>query len=263
MKVNVYKRFQVDVRREGDSWAVYRLAPGKRMKMNDVVLSPVLWRPDQRSGITGVAQPYIYPDRGDTMKILFVSIFTSLMAVSLAVPAQTTQSTVTTSPGSGRSVQTTKTTATVVGIVPSTRTVSLKRADGQIVEIQVGEEVRNLDKIKVGDTVTAEYTQALSLDLKKGGVGAARKSESVEMTRAPRGAQPAGKVGTQVTILADVIGVNAKDKVVTLRGPHGNLVDLKVQDPEQLKLVKQGDQVQAVYTEALAIAVEPASPPQK
>lgn len=35
-------------------------------------------------------------------------------------------------------------------------------------------------------------------------------------------------------------------------------VDLKVRDPKQLKLVKVGDQVRAVYTEALALSVEPA-----
>jgi Cu/Ag efflux protein CusF len=37
------------------------------------------------------------------------------------------------------------------------------------------------------------------------------------------------------------------------------MVDLKVEDPAQLKNIKAGDQVEAVYTEALAIAVQPAS----
>jgi hypothetical protein len=32
-----------------------------------------------------------------------------------------------------------------------------------------------------------------------------------------------------------------------------------MRDPEQLKLVKVGDQVDATYTEALAISVEPAT----
>ena len=31
---------------------------------------------------------------------------------------------------------------------------------------------------------------------------------------------------------------------------------MSVQDPEQLKLIKVGDQVKAVYTQALALAVE-------
>jgi Cu/Ag efflux protein CusF len=44
---------------------------------------------------------------------------------------------------------------------------------------------------------------------------------------------------------------------VTLKGPN-QTVDLKVRDPAQLKLIKVGDQIQAVYTEAVAVGVEPA-----
>jgi hypothetical protein len=59
-------------------------------------------------------------------------------------------------------------------------------------------------------------------------------------------------------VLADVMAVNQIDRSVTLRGPEGHLVDLSVPNPEQLKRIKQGDQVQAVYTEALAVKVDPA-----
>ena len=40
-------------------------------------------------------------------------------------------------------------------------------------------------------------------------------------------------------------------------------VDLKVRDPGQFRLIKVGDQVQAVYTQALAVSVEPAEPAAK
>jgi hypothetical protein len=199
------------------------------------------------------------------MKTFDACILIALVAVSPCVPAQSTPSTqststVTTSPGSGKAVQTIKTTATVVGVNPSTRLISLKRADGQIVEVQAGEEVKNLDKIKVGDIVNVEYTQALSIDLKKGGVGSAHRTESAELNRAPPGGQVAATAGKRVTVLADVIAVDVKNKVITLRGPDDKVVDLKVQDPEQVKRVKKGDQVQAVYTEALAVSVQPAAP---
>jgi len=36
------------------------------------------------------------------------------------------------------------------------------------------------------------------------------------------------------------------------------MVDLKVNDPSQIKLVKVGDKVEAVYTEAVAVSVEAA-----
>jgi Cu/Ag efflux protein CusF len=195
------------------------------------------------------------------MKPIHVAVVTALLAAAPLAPAQTSSSaSVATAPGTVKTIQTTKATATVTAIDMATRTVSLRRSDGSVIDVHAGDEVRNLDKVKVGDKVTAEYTQALSLELKKGGVGAAKRVESpVEVTRAPAGAPPSATVGMKTTILADVIAVNGKTKVVTVRGPEGHLVDLKVNDPQQLKNIKVGDQVEAVYTQARAISVLPAS----
>ena len=54
-----------------------------------------------------------------------------------------------------------------------------------------------------------------------------------------------------------MIAIDQKTHMVTLRGPKQE-VDLYVADPAQLKLIKVGDQIEAEYTQALAIAVEPA-----
>jgi hypothetical protein len=48
--------------------------------------------------------------------------------------------------------------------------------------------------------------------------------------------------------------------MVTVRGPEGNEVDIKVEDPAKLRNVKTGDLVRATYTEAMAISV---SAPEK
>jgi hypothetical protein len=42
MRFNIYGRFELDVRRENDSWEVYRLEPGKRLKVNDFVIPSTL-----------------------------------------------------------------------------------------------------------------------------------------------------------------------------------------------------------------------------
>jgi hypothetical protein len=42
MKFNIYGRFQVEVRREDESWTVYRAEMGKRAELNDVVIPPEL-----------------------------------------------------------------------------------------------------------------------------------------------------------------------------------------------------------------------------
>ena len=66
-----------------------------------------------------------------------------------------------------------------------------------------------------------------------------------------------GSPARQVTVIADVTAVNANTNTVTLKGPE-RVVDLKVRDPEQFKLIKVGDQIEAVYSEGLAVSVEPA-----
>ena len=162
-------------------------------------------------------------------------------------------------PGEALVAETVRKQATVVGINPATRTVTLKGQEGRVFMVTAGDQVRNFDQIKVGDKVVADYVSSISLSLKKGGDGIRQRTEKEDMVRAPVGDQPSAAVGRQGTILANVTAVDAKNKKVTLRGPDGNLVDLKVQDPNQLALIKKGDQVEAVFTEALAIAVEPSA----
>jgi len=47
-------------------------------------------------------------------------------------------------------------TTTVVAIDPATRTVTLKNKRARVVVVEVGEEARNFDQIKIGDVVTTE-----------------------------------------------------------------------------------------------------------
>jgi len=179
------------------------------------------------------------------------------MAAHVAI-AQTESPKVTRQPGHVTATDSAKLTATVTAIDPATRTVTLKGQNGKVAQVDVSDEVRNFDQLKVGDVVSVEYKHALALSLKKdGGTAGAGQRETV--TRSQPGAKPGGTVGREVTITADVMAVNAGTKTVTLKGPAGNVVDLVVEDPEQLKAIKKGDQVQAVYSEALAISVSPAA----
>ena len=159
----------------------------------------------------------------------------------------------------GASVQgTSKVTATIVGIDAATRTVTLKTRSGKVIELEVTDEVRNFDQLAVGDTVKVAYHESLSLSLldKK---SEASRTESQSSERSVPGAKPGGTVGREVTVIADVVAVNAKTQMVMLKGPKGDTIDLHVEDPERLKRIKKGDQIKAVYTEALAVSVEPAT----
>jgi hypothetical protein len=186
--------------------------------------------------------------------LLFAAAAAMVMHVAFAQPQTTVD--VTKAPGQAKVTATATVTATVVGIAPETRTVTLKDRKGKVFEVEVGEDARNFDQLKVGDLVTMEYRQAISLSLEKTSGPRSATQQLIEQRSAP-GAKPGGTVGREVTVMADVVAINTKTKAVSLKGPQGNTVDVIVEDPEQLKNIRKGDQVKVVYTEAVAISVTP------
>src|SRR6516164_1194299 len=198
------------------------------------------------------------------LRPIAVLLLTGLVPlVTQAQSAPNTQSAVATAPGKVAGAATTVVTAKVTAVDPAQRTVTLQSASGQTRTIEVGDQVRNFDQIKVGDTVHAKYTQALALELKKGASGMAAPTEEHAITPpvAP-GAKPGGTVARKVTATAEVVAIDPAKQMVTLRGPAGSEVDVDVQDPNQLKNINKGDHVQVTYVEALAIAVRQ-TPPNK
>ncbi len=173
-------------------------------------------------------------------------------------PSATGGTVVASEPGKAMIVTTAEVTAAVMAIDKSTRTVTLKGPQGKSVDVVAGEQVRNFDQIKVGDMVVVQYEEALSLNLRKTRT-TGDPTETVAAARAKPGERPAGAVGREITALADVVNVDPKNSIISLKGPRGNVVDLKVRNQDQFKVVKKGDQVEVTYTEALAISVEPAS----
>ena len=59
--------------------------------------------------------------------------------------------------------------ATITAIDKATRDVTLKGQQGNLMTVTAGPEVKNFDKLKVGDQVDLQYIEALTLELKKGG----------------------------------------------------------------------------------------------
>jgi hypothetical protein len=161
-------------------------------------------------------------------------------------------------PGKAVAAETIKASVLVTAIDKASRTVSLKTASGEVFDVVAGDDVRNFDQIKAGDQVVVQYVRALSLELKKSG-GASGATVTTDAVRAKPGEKPGGAVGRQVTVMTTVTDVNPKNKTISLQGPKGNVVVLDVKNPDQFKVVKKGDKVEAVYTEALAISVEPAA----
>jgi hypothetical protein len=77
--------------------------------------------------------------------------------------------------------------------------------------------------------------------------------------RTKEGDKPGGAAGRKVMITARIDAIDMANGTVTLKGPQGNSRTIKARNPENLKKVKVGDMVDIVYTEAVALKVEPAA----
>ena len=148
--------------------------------------------------------------------------------------------------------------ATVEAIDLQKRVVTLKGPKGNVFDVTVGEQARNLPQVKVGDQVEVKYYESLALRLVKPGEGVAGVQETSALARAKEGEKPGGMAGSQVTLTATITAINKKTHEVTLKGPEGKTITVKAEHPENLRKVKVGDEIEITYTEALAISVEKA-----
>lgn len=146
--------------------------------------------------------------------------------------------------------------ATVTAIDMATRKVSLKNAEGQSFDLVAGDEVTNLQNIKVGDQVALRYLQLLDLELLKGTAGVRKRVVEVEGSKAAAGEQPGAGAGMQVTIYADVIDIDKAQQTIRVKGVDKTLT-LRVKDPAQFALIAKGDQIKAVQTTAIGIGITP------
>ncbi len=162
--------------------------------------------------------------------------------------------------GMGES-QTIKARAQVKAIDLAKREVTLVGPQGNVVVVHAGDAVRNLDKVKVGDTVVATYYASTVLVLSAPGTTIPDDQASVAAARAPRGHTPAGAVGARVVVTGTVVGVDLSAHTISLVDPSGGMVHtFTVTDPRRqaaLKRVKVGDTLTAVGTEAFAVALDP------
>ena len=137
-------------------------------------------------------------------------------------------------------------TATVQAIDLEKRLVTLKGPKGEKKTIAVGPEARNLPQLKVGDLVTVKYYESMAVEVIKPG-DATGAGQSSAIVRAKPGERPGGMATRTATVTATVTAIDKKKGTVTLKGPEGNLVTAKAEDPKNLDKIKVGDELLITY----------------
>lgn len=148
-------------------------------------------------------------------------------------------------------------TAEVTALDLAKRQVTVRGPQGNSVTLEVGDEVRNLPQVKVGDMVVVKYYESIALEMKQGKADTAVTTSAVA-GRAEAGQKPAGAGAAQVEADVTVTAIDAKNMIVSVQGPAGNVFDVKARDPKRVAALKVGDVIHVTYTRALAIAVDPA-----
>lgn len=177
-------------------------------------------------------------------------VFAAVPAVSMAVEQDSAKS--------GAIVVTDSVSAkvTVVDIKKKERKLTLRNESGAELDVIAGDEVRNFAQIKKGDIVEVEYHRAAATTLEKvSGTNVAGQAAEVE--RAPAGAKPGVWAMQTRSIVATVREVDTKNRLLTVQGPQGGIVTVKVPaDMKTFDSLKKGDKISAMYTEAVAISVK-------
>jgi len=161
-------------------------------------------------------------------------------------------------PGAGAVSEAIQVQGKIKSVDRKSRSVVIVGPSGNEILMTLGDEVRNFDQIKAGDLVTMTMVHALALELRKVANDGIRERVDSENVRAAKpGEKPGVVVEKSVRVIANVVAVNPKAQTVTLRGPKRTL-ELALKDASTLQNVKVGDQVEAVYVEAVALNVSPA-----
>jgi hypothetical protein len=146
--------------------------------------------------------------------------------------------------------------ATIVKIDKKKREITLRGEDGTQEVVAVSDEVRNFDQIKKGDVLEVEYHRAAASALQKVG-DTTSAGQTTEMQRAPAGAKPGMTAMTMSTIVATVLDVDTAGRLLTVKGPKGNVVTILVPaDMKAFDTLKKGDKITAEYGEAVAVSVK-------
>jgi ribosomal protein L2 len=147
--------------------------------------------------------------------------------------------------------------ATVTAIDKSARIVTLKGDDGEKFSVTVPSDLKNFDKLKVGDKVDVDYYQSLAVEMLPPGAKPSMSQRSMKSRE-----MGGGMMGKETTVSAEVVSVDPAANKVTFKGPRGQTKTISVQDPDmqkRLPSLKPGQVVQFTYTEATAASIQPAA----
>jgi hypothetical protein len=153
-----------------------------------------------------------------------------------------------------------QTKATVIGIDIASLTATLRGMGGRVFDVHVSPEVGDIGKLRIGDSVDIAYHESLVIHADKvKSNGIRERIDSTEILPASGGVAATAQ---SVQVLATIVKVDVKKRLLTLRGPL-RTGTVKVGPDVSLEGLKVGDSIRAEYIVATAVKVTRSDPAAK
>ena len=149
--------------------------------------------------------------------------------------------------------ETTTKKATIVAIDKDKRMVTLRGPKGEDWTVYADERVQRFNELKVGDVITAAYSQALAVRIRKPGAPAPRE-KAEGLVRDPENIS--ATVTKEQTVSVTVQEIDIPSSRMTVKDSNGKTMSFKVNDIARLRELKVGDKVDVTYTEALLLRAD-------
>jgi Cu/Ag efflux protein CusF len=145
---------------------------------------------------------------------------------------------------------------TIEAINATTREVTVKFGD-VVHTFAAKPDVKRFAELKVGDKLTADYNEAVLMEVRKPGAAAPKPAAGGDVMRVPgQAVRPSGTLVQQQVATVVVKAIDAKTPAVTLQKSDGSLVTVKVAHPERIKDLQVGHTIDVTYTEAFTVRLE-------
>jgi hypothetical protein len=149
--------------------------------------------------------------------------------------------------------------ATVTAVDAESRLLVLRGPAGNEIAFRVGDEVRNLPQVKVGDILRVSYYTGFVYAMAEPGSTAV--DAAIAAGRAEQGDRPGAVIAVATRETVEILSIAPDGKVVSFRDAAGILHAIDVLREEGQAFARKlnpGDLVDINYAEAVAIGVESA-----
>jgi hypothetical protein len=147
-------------------------------------------------------------------------------------------------------------TGEIIAVNQEQRTADVIGPRGNVLHLKLGAAAVNFDKLRVGQSVGADYVIDELILVVPASIEAPAAAEAVSVGGAAKGQMPAGFIEDVFEITTKIIAIDYAARTVTLEFPNGKAATINVKPDVPLKNAKVGEKVVYVSRTGLKLQVE-------